>query len=196
MYLKYMKMLLAALLVSALIPTYSQVASSATAGGLPLTVGVGYSNYATDWNGRLSGPTLWADWNFYHGPPLLRGFGIEIEARDLNYDRTGSDPKLRMDTAGGGAIYTWRHYRNFHPYGKFLVEYGSIDFNINSPGYTHDSRTVYAPGGGLDYRVFQNIWVRGDYEYQFWPSFFHHHALNPNGFTIGASYDFRRIGRH
>jgi hypothetical protein len=64
MYLKYMKMLLAALLVSALIPAYSQVASSATAGSLPLTVGVGYSNYATDWSGRLSGPTLWADWNF------------------------------------------------------------------------------------------------------------------------------------
>ena len=193
MYLKYMKMLLPALLVSALIPAYSQGASSATAGGLPLTVGVGYSNYATDWKGRLAGPTLWADWNFYHGPSLLRGFGIEVEGRDLNYDRTGSDPKLRLDTAGGGAIYTWRHYRNFHPYVKFLVEYGSVDFSVSDPTYTHDSRTVYAPGGGLDYRVYRNVWVRGNYEYQFWPNFFNHHTMNPAGFDIGVAYDFGRF---
>jgi opacity protein-like surface antigen len=118
-----------------------------------------------------------------------------VEARDLNYDRTGSDPKLRMDTVSGGAIYTWRHYRNVHPYAKFLVGYGSIDFSSSRPNYTHDSRTVYAPGGGLDYRVYRNVWVRGNYEYQAWTDFFNHHALNPQGFTIGAAYDFSGIHR-
>jgi hypothetical protein len=152
-----------------------------------------YSNYSTDWSGRLAGPTLWIDWNFYRGPSVLRGLGIEVEGRDLNYTRTGGDPKLRQDTVEGGAIYSCLHYRNFHPYAKFLAGYGSIDFNVNLPGYTHDSRTVYAPGGGVEYRAWRNVWVRSDYEYQFWTDFFHHHALNPNGLTIGVPYDFRRL---
>jgi opacity protein-like surface antigen len=196
MYLKYLKTLLAALVVSASIPALSQTVREATAGGLPLSVGVGYSNYYTDWSGRLQGPMLWADWNFYHAPSFLRGFGIEVEGRDLNYGRTSSQLNLRQDTALGGAIYTWRHYRNFHPYGKYLAGIGSIDFRSSNPTYNHDSRAVYAPGGGVEYRAWRNVWVRGDYEYQFWTDFFNHHALNPNGITIGASYDFRHIGGH
>ncbi len=183
----YLKALLAAVMVSAVVPIYSQVAPEAKAPGIPLTVGVGYSNYATDWSGRLEGPALWLDWNFYTGPQFLHGFGIEMEARDLNYGR--SVPKLRMDTISGGAIYTVRHFRRFSPYAKFLVGYGSMDFVVNIPNYTHDTRTLYAPGGGVDYRLFRNISVRGSYDYQFWSNFFNHHALNPNGVTVGLSYD-------
>ena len=68
MYLKYLQMLLVVLAVNLAIPAFSQVAPEAKGGGLPLTVGVGYSNYATDWNGRLSGPMIWVDWNFYRSP--------------------------------------------------------------------------------------------------------------------------------
>jgi opacity protein-like surface antigen len=139
----------------------------------------------------MDAPTVWIDWNYYGNRSLLQGFGVEVEGRDLNYGRTANVPTLRMDTAGGGAIYSWRHYRNFHPYAKFLVEYGSIDFNLGVPGYTHDTRTVEVPGGGAEYHLWRNIWARGDYEYEFWPDFVRGHALNPNGFTIGASYDFR-----
>lgn len=185
--------LLALFFVSASIPAFSQVAPEGAVGGLPLTVGVGYSNYHTDWSGRLGGPVCWVNWNFYNAPSLLHGLGIEVEGRDLNFERTGGDPKLRMDTIAAGAIYTWRHYHRVHPYTKFLLGYGSIDFTSFDPNYTHDSRTVYAPGGGLEYRVFRNVWVRGDYEYQIWPDFFHHHAFNPNGFVIGASYDLRKF---
>ena len=188
----HLKKTLGALFLAAAIPVLSQIAPSASEGELPLTIGIGYSNYYTDWSGRIAGPTLWADWNFNHGPSFLRGFGIEVEARDLNFERTGSVPQLRLDTAEGGAIYTFRHFRNFHPYGKFLMGFGSIDFNVNSPGYSHDTRTVYAPGGGIEYRVWRGVWLRGDYEYQFWTDLFHHHALNPNGFTIGPSYEFGR----
>ena len=185
----FLKMLLAALVVGVAIPVVGQVAPEAKEAGLPLTVGVGYSNYATDWSGRLSGPMISVDWNFYDRPSFLHGFGIEAEARDLNYDRTGTTPNLRMDTASGGLLYTWRHYRRFNPYAKFLLGYGSIDFNIGAPTYKHDSRTVYAPGGGVNYRVYRNIWLRGNYEYQFWTDFFNHHALNPQGVTIGVAYD-------
>ena len=184
------------LFLTASLPVFSQVGPSATEAGLPLVFGVGFSDYYTDWSGRLDGATLWADWNFNQGPSFLRGFGIEVEGRDLNYGRTGYVPTLRQDTAEGGAIYTWRHYRNFHLYGKGLLGFGSIDFQHLTPTYSHDTRTIYAPGGGVEYRAWRHVWVRGDYEYQFWTDFFNHHAMNPQGFTVGASYDFRHIHAH
>ncbi len=55
----------------------------------------------------------------------------------------------------------------------------------------HDTFLVTTPGGGVDIQANQHIWVRADYEYQMW-----HNALGgtstPNGFTIGAQWDFRR----
>ncbi len=183
----YLKTLLAVILVSAAFPSFAQVAPDAKGPGIPLTVGVGYSNYATDWSGRLEGPALWLDWNINKGPALLQGLGIEVEARDLNYGR--STPNLRMDTLSGGAIYRWRHFDRFSPYAKFLVGYGSIDFTSSDPNYKHDSRTVLGPGGGVEYRAFGNLWVRGNYDYQFWPSFFNNHTLDPDGITVGVSYD-------
>ena len=128
-------LLLAALVICASNLVFSQVVPEIghPGKGLPLSVGIAYSTYDTDWNqplsgGRISGGTLWADYNFYRLPPLLDGFGIEVEGRDLNFDRTGSDPKMRQDTVEGGVIYTTHFYRRFHPYGKFLVGDGSIDF--------------------------------------------------------------------
>ncbi len=103
----YLKTLLAAILVSAAFPSFAQVAPDVNKPGIPLTVGVGYSNYATDWSGRLAGPALWLDWSIDKGPALLRGLGLEVEARDLNYGRSGRS-NLRMDTISGGPIYTWR----------------------------------------------------------------------------------------
>ena len=146
---------------------------------------------------RLSGGVLWADWNFYDHPSFLRGFGFEMEGRDLNYGRTGNVPSLREDTAAGGAIYTLRHYRDIHPYGKFLAGLGSIDFEHLAPAYSHDSRTFYAPGGGIEYRMWRDVWVRGDYEYQLWTHFFlENQTMKPCGITAGASYDFGHHHRH
>jgi len=98
-------------------------------------------------------------------------------------------------------MYEWHHYRNFRPYVKGLMGFGSIYFGeclalCSTTPYTHDTRTVYAPGGGVEYRAFRSIWVRGDWEYQFWPQLTGNTYLNPQGFTIGAVYDFsRRSGR-
>jgi hypothetical protein len=189
-----LKLAFAALFLTAALPACSQVGPAATQGGLPLVVGAGYSNFYTDWSGRESGATLWIDWNVYKVPRILHGIGLEVQGRDLSFSRTGDNPKLRMDVASGGAIYRYNRYRNLHPYAKFLLGFGSIDFtNPPSPYYTHDTRTVLSPGGGVEYRVFRNIWVRGDYEYQFWNDWYHHHDLNPQGFTIGAVYDFRHM---
>lgn len=176
------------------VPLFSQVIAPAESHQLPISVGAGFSEFYTDWSAYESGPAAWLDWNFYSAPSVLNGFGIEIQGRDLNYIRTGDVPNLREDTIGGGAIYTFRKIpiRNFHYYGKFLIEYGSIDF-MGTPGYNHDTRTVYAPGTGIEVRAWHNIWVRGEYEWQFWPHFPLQHALNPTGLTIGATYRVPRI---
>lgn len=188
----YWKELSAVLFFCASFPIHPQVVPPAETPGLPLTIGIGYSNFYSDWNGRISGISTWIDYDLYRVPSYLRGFAIEAEGRDLSFGLTGTDPKLRFDTIAGGALYKVRHYHNFHPYGKILFGFGSMDFTTSIPTYSHDTRPILAPGGGLDYRLTRTIWLRGDYEYQFWNNFFGYHALNPNGFTIGAFYDFRR----
>ena len=194
-----MKLIVASLLLAAAFPASAQVVPAAEKHGLPLVVGVGFSDFRSDWNGRLwdgrlAGGTVWADWNFYGAPSFLHGLGIEAEARDLNYARTGNVPNMRQDTAQIGAIYTWRHYQRVHPYAKYLAGLGSIDFQHTDPHYSHDTRTVYTPGGGVEYRAWRNVWVRGDY--QFWTDFFRHHTMNPNGVTLGVSYDFGHSYAH
>lgn len=191
-----LKIILTVLVFGAVISASGQIVPQATekSDGIPLTIGTGYSNYYSDWNGRLSGPVIWVDWSCYGRRSYMHGFGVELEARDLNYDRTGSIPNLRMDTASAGAVYTWRRFNKFNPYAKVLVGLGSIDFISSNPNYRHDTRTISSWGGGLEYRIFPQVWVRADYEYQFWPQL-PLHTLNPQGFTIGAKYDFRRSHR-
>jgi len=49
-------------------------------------------------------------------------------------------------------------------------------------------------GGGIEVRAYRNVWVRGDFEYQFWPDFYKNKtpagSLTPQGATLGAVYDF------
>jgi opacity protein-like surface antigen len=184
--------LVAVLLIATAHPAVSQAAPDATHNRFPfrLAVGVGVSDFYSDWSGRLDGATVWADVNFYRGPEFLRELGLEVEGRDLNYGRTGEVANLRQDTAEGGPIFTLRHFRKLQPYGKCLFGFGSIDFQHHTPPYSHDTRTLIIPGGGVEYRTWRTIWVRGDYEYQFWTNFVNHHALNPNGFTVGVEMHF------
>ena len=178
-------------------PGFSQVNAAARVSHLPLTIGAGISNYDSDWGkSRIDGSGLWIDYYPERMPRILSGLGAEVEAHDLSWGR-GSDlpSNFRQDTAGGGAIYSWHHFRNARPYAKGLIEFGSFDWGPCSfcRNYVHDTRTVYAMGAGLDYHVFGHIWARGDYEFQNWQNL---PALGtgdptPNGFTFGAMYDFR-----
>ena len=166
-------------------------------GSGPLAIGVGISDYDVDFGkGRMLGGTLWADYfpGFVPGP--LRGIGMEMEARDITLNRSSSQPSnLREETAGGGVIYAWPHFRKFHPYAKYTMSFGGIYFGLPSGvvqphPYTHDTRTVTAYGGGIDYHAVGSLWVRGEYEYQHWPHLFGRSALNPQGVTVGAVYRF------
>jgi opacity protein-like surface antigen len=182
---------IAAVLAAATVSAFSQVVPAATEGGLPFSAGGGLSSYDVDWgHGRMLGGTLWFDYTPGFVPTVLRGIGIEAEARDISFDRGTHTSNFRQDTAGGGPIYTWHHYRNFYPYGKALLEFGSIDFQVGNPTYTHDTRTVLATGGGVETRVYHHVWVRADYEYQFWQTLIGG-RLDPQGFTLGVKYDFR-----
>ncbi len=186
-----------ALLLSVVPTAFSQVTPAARENSLPLVVGAGASSYNVDWNhSRMEGGTLWVDWNFSRAPSFLHGIGIEAEARDISLGSSSSREKnFRLDTVGGGVIYTWHHFRNFRPYGKFLMSLGGIDWNNPNPKFKHETRTVTAPGLGLEFRAFRNVWVRADYEYQFWPDIAQWmpnstHVLDPQGFTVGAMYNF------
>lgn len=193
----HLRFAFALLFLTTSLPLFSQVAPAATQGGRPLVVGIGVSGFDTEMFAKwMEGTTVWADWNFVHAPSFLSGFGVEAEVRDLDHGQP-SGQRLRQGTAGGGPLYTWRHFRNLQPYGKFLVNFSAMD-HIKDPRlpswYQGDIWTTYAWGVGLNYRVHRSIWVRTDYEYQFWRvKFFNPNSfLNPQGFTVGVAYDFSR----
>jgi Outer membrane protein beta-barrel domain len=181
----------------AAMPAFSQVLPTYQKGGINLSIGVGPSSYDVDWgHGRMLGGTVWGDWYPGKMPHFLKGLGLEAEARDISLDRTLPPQKnMRQDTAGGGAIYKLKITDRFHPYFKGLIEDGSVDF-YPLPGYSHDTRLLVASGGGLEYRFLGPLWVRGDYEYQYWISPLLGNTLNPQGFTLGFAYDFSHPGAH
>jgi hypothetical protein len=178
-----------ALFMAAISPACAQVGPSAVQGGLPIVVGAGFSNYAMDYGtARMDGIAAWIDFYPRGLPRVISGLGIEAEGRDINFGRPSNIPRLRQDTGLIGVIYPWNHYRNFRPYAKYLAGQGSYDFPPLG-NYTHDTFLVLAPGGGAEYRVWQDVWVRADYEYQFWHLWAH--DPTPQGLTFGVSYDFR-----
>jgi hypothetical protein len=182
----------------AALPAFSQTVAPYQGKILPLAIGVGPSGYEPDWgHGRMYGGAVWADWYPSFMPHSLSNFAVEIEARDISLDRhpepdqpaRSGQANTKEDTAGGGIMYTWPLFRNFHPYVKGLFSEGSVDF-IATPTYSHDTRLVLAPGGGFQYRIYRPIWARVDYEYQVWTGELLHNYLTPQGFTVGITYDF------
>jgi hypothetical protein len=182
---------LAANIFTVAVPAISQAVPAYQRRAWPINLGIGPSSYDVDWgHGRMLGGTIWGDWYPRKLPSFLRGLALEGELRDISLNRSSTQPNMRQDTAGIGPIYAWRHFQNFHPYAKYLIAYGSIDFDIGNPTYSHDSRTLSAPGGGFEYRCYRELWVRADYEHQTWQSMFGGYTPNPQGFTVGVAYDF------
>jgi opacity protein-like surface antigen len=197
---KPISMLLPAVLfLAANLPASAQSHYSAERGGWPLVVGGGASQFNMDWghapNGNqriLTGVTVWAEWNRL--PHLPKGLGMAVEGEHINWGQPANLPQLRIDAGLGGPMYTWRHYKRINLYGKCLFGLGGLYFPPLG-NYSHDTRTVTAPGGGADFRAWNSFWLRADYEYQFWPDLFRGHALNPHGVTFGVVYDFSGFRR-
>jgi hypothetical protein len=194
--------LLALLLMCAVQLSSAQVVRSAEQGGLPLRVGVGVSSYYTEiWpHSRQTGPAIWGDWTLSHVPSVLRGLGVEAEARGLLWgQQQGSS--WDFATIGGGPIYSYKRSKSIQPYAKFILNYGT-QWNIKGGSfpsrYHSDKWLTYAPGGGVDVHAVGRVWVRADYEYQYWKTDWFNTTdnLNPQGFTLGVAYDLRpRAGR-
>jgi hypothetical protein len=188
-------------LLFAALPAFSQTVAPYQGRVLPLRVGFGPSGYEPDWGqGRMYGGTIWADWYPTNLPHIFDGLGVEAEARDISFDKHlqpgNLDPQrsgqanTKEDTVGGGFIYNVHSFRNFHPYVKAIFSQGSVDFISSSPTYSHDTRFVASPGGGIEYRIYRPIWARVDYEYEMWIGKLLGGYLTPQGFTVGVSYDF------
>lgn len=195
------KAVVAAAVLAAAIPVFSQVVPSATDNGLRIKVGAGFSGYNPDLGSHpLLGATLWAD--AYPGalPHVLHGWGLEAEARGIRHRQQypNEEGVFRQETFGGGPIYSLQRYRNFRPYAKFLADFGSQDFYVGAQKYRHDTQMAYALGGGIEYRAFRRIWARADYEYQIWPNPFNNPSwyLDPEGLTVGISWELKPLGRH
>jgi hypothetical protein len=156
-------------------------ATPAVHGGIPpLWAGGYYSNFHSDYSpDRLGGLGVFVDWN------LFGKLGAEGEARWLRFNQ---DLGTHEDNYLVGPRYSRRHGR-YVPYVKFLMGAGELNFPA---GQGHGGYFAMVPGGGLDYRLNQRFTIRGDYEYQFWPSApgggLPTHGLTPNGFTVGIGY--------
>jgi len=175
---------------------FSQVAPAGQAGhgSLPLVAGGGFSNFTMDWGPGHRSNGIFAYVDVYPFPGMLRNLGIEAEGRTSRWGNPISN--LRQDTGMAGAIYSYNNMQRIHPYGKFLVGIGSMDFPAfpGNPKYTHDTFLVDAGAGGAEFRLYEGIWLRGEYQYQWW-----HDAIGtgrtttPNGLSIGIHYDFRNL---
>jgi hypothetical protein len=173
-------------------PVQGQVAPTVTISGPPLGIGGGLSDYYLDYGQgrRMLGLSGWADYEIFHG------LGMEVEATGILFDKPSTLQRMKQESYKGGAIYRARAFYGFRPYGKALIGIGNIDFPSNDPLYTHDTYVVTAFGGGLERRVWNTVFVRGDYEYQMWHNYMGPYNLTPNGFTIGATYYFRKVHTH
>jgi opacity protein-like surface antigen len=199
---------LAVLLVFSAYPIVAQVSPAGVAKTLPLNVGVGFSNFDTGFGNqklaegsdRLSGATLSLDYDPSFIPGRLYGLGIMAQGRDLNMGHTTDQPFLREDVGSGGVIYRWDRFLRVRPYGEFLMGFGNADYRTQFGFRYHQTRTVTTAGAGAEFPAFRQLWVRADYEYEWWPDFFISGStkpgvapssrLDPQGLTLGFSYHF------
>jgi hypothetical protein len=198
----HLRFVFAMLFLTASFCLFAQVPPSATEGKVPqLSIGAGLSDYNPDLGrDRMYGGTLWIDYYLNRVPSILHGIGLEFEARDISLNRLRSEPILREDTAGVGAIYSLRNFGKIRLYAKVVSGLGNTDYLGAAGKRFNQSRTVTSMGGGFDSRVFRRIWVRADYEYQYFPDFFVGNnssmpsgaPLDPQGITLGAMFQLGR----
>ena len=187
----------ALLLIVGSVSSSAQVVYSAEQGSARLSVGGGISGFNPDLgSGFWLGPALWVDYNPPFNRGILHDLGIEAEARGILWNRGPNTPGYFESTVGGGFIYhpSILRVHRISPYVKVLASMGWNEvYDGDGPPFL-----VYQFGGGVDYHLKHSVTIRGDYEFQRWervPSYSNPGQLSvasPNGFTIGALYNFGR----
>jgi len=180
---KFKKFLFLTLLFPGLL-VKAQVAPAVRGGGWSLSAGAGFSDFQPDW-GRAHhfGPEAFFDFD------LKPKYGAEGEARWMHWNGNGGG-KMQSSNYLLGPRYRVYKWNKFSFYGKFMMGAGLITYpdDIGSGSYF-----AYAPGGTVSYRINRRFSVRGDYEYEFWPSAPNipgvpNHGLTPHGFSLGFAY--------
>ena len=148
----------------------------------------------------MVGISAWGDYSIFHG------LGVEVEARTIFADKptpvARSGQKLYGDglketMAQGGIIYKYHPIFKIRPFVKAVGGIGRVQFPSLNPLYTHEISAIYSADGGLEYRAWNTVFVRAEYEYQWWKDFRSGSvSLNPSGFTVGATYYLRGVHRH
>jgi opacity protein-like surface antigen len=169
---------------------HAQVAPAAKITGIPITVGVGISDYDLDYGPgrRMQGPVAWASVNIFHG------LGIDVSARSIFINTPLDLTRMQQSTFLGGVYYEGPRIWIMRPFVRAAAGIGVIEFPSNNPKYTRDSYSVGAPSAGLDFKVSNHVALRAQYEYQFWKDYQGVQYLEPQGVTLGVSYALR--GRH
>jgi len=181
----------------------AQSSESAVGGEGKISAGAEMSAFNPDWGcgtsspfcgGDLIGPTAFVDFDLHNK------FGGEGEARWLNWRGTGGF--VESNYLVGPRYRAFRHWRMD---GWIKVELGGgwiTTPNYPAAGSLKGSYFAYAPGGTVNYRLTDKLTLRGDYEWQIWPSFAgpptynttigtvlqNNSGLTPNGFSIGIAY--------
>jgi opacity protein-like surface antigen len=169
--------------------SYAQVAPAAKITGLPITVGVGISDYYLDYGPgrRMQGPVAWASVNIFHG------LGIDVSARSIFINTPLDLSRMQQSTFLGGVYYEGPRIWIMRPFVRAAAGIGVIEFPSDNPKYTRDSYSVGAPSAGLDFKVSNHVSLRAQYEYQFWKDFQGAQYLEPQGVTLGVSYALRGL---
>ena len=170
------RILLALFVLLAAASSHAQALYTADGPGSYTAVGATFSAYQSDYGQRqIGGTSVFVDAHLY------RRIGIEAKASFL-FLHTDEDVKERTYLIGPKISLKGRTIR---PYARFLLGRGEFDFPF---GYAHGSYLVYAPGGGLDWRIGRGRFIVRvvDFEYQLWPSF-SYGALHPYGISTGLS---------
>lgn len=164
------------------VAVYAQVAESARGGQATLSAGGEFSDFQSDYGGRLMGAGAIVDFNL---TPKVGAIG---EARWLEWKGTGDE--TQTDYLLGAKYRFYRHGR-FSFDAKILAGGVWIKFpdQIGTGSYF-----AYAPGAFVDYRLSRRFLIRGDYEYQILPTAPNipgqpSNGLTPNGASVGLEYN-------
>lgn len=196
------------ILLVAPVVALAQSPESAVGGNASLWAGGEGSSFNPDYscgstvplgcNAQLVGPGAFFDLN------VRPKWGAEGEARWLHWNGPGKQIESNYLI---GARYRAFDYRRLDIWLKLLIGGGLITTpDYPAAGSLKGSYFAYAPGGTLEYRLTNQLSLRGDYEFQIWPSFAgpptydssgvlvqHAHGLTPNGFSVGVAWRF--LGR-
>lgn len=145
------------------------------------------------WNLQLMGPTAFFDFN------VRPKWGVDGEARWLKWNGQGN---MTISNYLLGGRYRIVRFHRLSGWAKLLLGGGWIQTpNYPQADSLKGSFFAYVPGGTLEYPLWHRLALRGDYEYQIWPSFYggpsvtstgtvvqHNNGLTPNGFSVGVTY--------